>query len=118
MEPLVRNSFSMASINPVIIFPCRDCGAEVKSAAVAVETKRTAVCFTCGRRYLALKVEEAFHFVPDGPFITCDCGVATYIRKEDIKGGYRVSCRSCKATMEFIEPQWQCRVVDEPEDSS
>jgi hypothetical protein len=118
LSPLVHNTFNMSMIHPIITFVCSNCRQEVRTAAMAIEIKRSAVCLACGKRYKALKVDEEFRMVPDGPSVNCNCGVENYVRSEDLKEGYKLTCRGCQATIEFMAPQWQCRIFPDVDSES
>jgi hypothetical protein len=106
IAPMARNSFT-AMISMNIEFPCAGCGENVRVMEKVVESSRTACCLTCGMPYRAEESDGNFTFIPDLPSFTCHCGASTYVSPQQVKIGYRFSCRSCDQLFHIVGVKWQ-----------
>jgi hypothetical protein len=111
LAPFVRNSFT-AVVTDSIGFTCAGCGLEAKTLAKAVESKREAICFSCGVRYRAEKAGNSFTFFPNEPGFRCECGAEGLIPTGRIKISYQFSCRACSRTIEFVGFDWRYQFLD------
>jgi hypothetical protein len=115
LEPFIGRSFSFAFSNTTS-FECSQCGGTVVASDRGLRELGYATCLKCWLRHSVREEEGRPVFYLEEPSFVCgNCQSDVFVPSNEVRAGYKLTCRKCGWVYEAIHEQFSFQRVTDNE---